>query len=73
MGKSREWFSYNIYQESSKKLTTAIENFVATYSKNNNFNIMLGTSGSGTVMYGDTSLDVTNDVIKKLNASYSSK
>ncbi len=60
-------------QESSKKLTDDIEKFVAGYAKQNGYNIILGTSGSGTVMYGDDTLNVTKEVIEKLNADYNSK
>jgi len=60
-------------QESSTKLTKDIEGFVADYAKTNGYNIMLGTSGAGTVMYGDTNLNLTTDVTQKLNKSYNSK
>lgn len=58
-------------QESLQALSKEINDFVKTYAKEKGYNFVLGTTGSnGTVMYGDESADVTDDVLVQLNKSY---
>ncbi len=43
----------------SEAITKKIDSFVADYSKANGYNLVIGTQGNGTVMYGDDNLNVT--------------
>ena len=60
-------------QEKSEVLIKRIDSLVAVYSKTKGFNLVLGTQGNGTVMYGDDALNVTEDVIRTLNEDYAKK
>ena len=58
-------------QENLKILSKEINDFVKKYAQEKGFNFVLGTSGdSGTVMYGEESADITDDVLVQLNKSY---
>jgi len=60
-------------QEKSEVLTKRVDSFVADYAKVNGFNLILGTSGKGTVLYGEESMDVTTDILEILNLDFSKK
>lgn len=62
-----------ISQESFEKLTKKVDSFVAIYAKDKGYKMILGTNGKGTVMYGDEKLDVTEEVLEKLNDAYKTK
>ncbi len=55
----------------STKLYDKIASFTKTYAKDNGYKLVLTfTKANPTVLYGDTTLDVTKDVLKKLNDAY---
>ena len=54
-------------QVRSEVLIKKIDSVVADYSKTKGFSLVIGTQGTGTVMYGEDSLDVTSEVIEALN------
>lgn len=60
-------------QESFDALSKKVDSFVAEYAKDKGYKIILGTSGRGTVMYGDEKLNVTEQVLEKLNKAYEKK
>jgi len=60
-------------QEKSEVLTKRVDSFVADYAKVNGFNLILGTSGKGTVLYGEDSMDVTTEILEILNLDFSKK
>ncbi len=47
-----------------------INSYVEEYAKENNFDIIMGTTASGSLLYGDESLDVTEDILDELNKKY---
>lgn len=51
-------------------LTQKIDSTVGAYAAGNNFQMIVATQGSGQVMYGDESLNITEAVIDLLNASF---
>lgn len=55
----------------SQALTKKVDSFVADYAKAKGIHLVLGTSGNGTVMYGDDTLNVTSDILEILNNNYS--
>lgn len=57
-------------QQNSEAITKKVDSFVATYAKNKGYKLILGTTGKGTVMYGDVSLDITPELIEILNSNY---
>jgi outer membrane protein len=53
------------------KLYTKISDFAKEYAKEKGYKMILTyQKGNTTVLYGDPSLDVTNEVIKRLNEAY---
>ena len=58
-------------QTLSEALTKKVDSFVADYAKAKGIQLVFGTSGNGTVMYGDDKLDVTSDILDILNDNYS--
>lgn len=58
-------------QESYEAITKVVDSLVGSYAKSNGYNMIFGTSGKGTVMYGDENLDVTKQVLEMLNKEYS--
>lgn len=57
-------------QVNSEAITKKVDSFVSVYATANGFGLVLGTSGNGTVMYGDDSLDITKDILEILNSEY---
>jgi outer membrane protein len=49
---------------------TQINSFVEQYAKEKDFDIIMGTTLSGSLLYGKESMDVTDDILIKLNAKY---
>ncbi|MGK0307593.1 MAG: outer membrane protein [Urechidicola sp.] len=56
-----------------KKLTKTVDSVVNAYAVTNKFNMILGTQGNGTVMYGDDQINLTEKVLDILNAEYEAK
>ena len=61
-------------QKMIDQINEEIEDFVASYAKSNGFTFVLGTSEqTKSVLYGDESMNITEQVIDALNAEYDSK
>ena len=62
-----------IAQESqtlNDSLITKVKNFVRAYGESNNYTYILGSNEAGSVMYGEESSDLTQEILKALNESY---
>jgi outer membrane protein len=61
-------------QEEDKKMTDGVLNqinsFVSDYGKDKGYDIILGTTESGSLMYGNDGIDITKEVLESLNRSY---
>lgn len=61
-------------QEEDQKVTQTVINdindFIKAYGKEKGYRIVLGATGSGTIMYADQGADLTEQVLEKLNASF---
>jgi len=64
-------------QEEDKKVTQTVINdindFVKEYGKKNGHKVIFGATGSGTIMYGEESADLTDKVLEELNADFEGK
>lgn len=64
-------------QEEDKKSTQTVINdindYIKEYGKKNNHKIIFGASGGGNIMYADDATDLTEDVLKGLNAEFGGK
>jgi outer membrane protein len=54
----------------SEVIMKRIDSLVADYAKANKFDLILGTSGNGTVMYGSDALNVTSNILEILNNDF---
>lgn len=60
-------------QEKQKLLGGAlkqINSFVEKYAKSQGYDVVLGTTESGSLMYATKALDITDEVLRALNKSY---
>ncbi|WP_281228723.1 OmpH family outer membrane protein [Flavobacterium aquiphilum] len=64
-------------QEEDKRVTQTVINdindYIKEYGKDHNYKIIFGASGGGNIMYADESTDLTEEVLKGLNAEYGEK
>ena len=59
-------------QKMMNQINEEIDAFLVTYAKSNGYSYILGTSEqTKSVLYGDASLNVTEDVLSALNEGYS--
>ena len=58
-------------QDKSEILTKKVDSFVADFAKTKGYNLILGTSGKGTVLYGDEVFNVTTEILDILNVDFS--
>ncbi|WP_167598409.1 OmpH family outer membrane protein [Leeuwenhoekiella sp. ZYFB001] len=64
-----------IQQESQAAIDSVISKvrkFIDTYGEENGYDFIYGKNESGNVLYGNKKLDITDDILKALNTSYSS-
>jgi len=54
-------------------LIDSVMNFLKRYNDKYKFDYILGFTKGGNILYANDTLDVTNDVIKELNAAYKEK
>lgn len=61
-------------KEEDKKTTEGVLNqinsFVEEYGKENGYEVILGTTLSGNLLYGDEAIDITKEVLEELNKTY---
>lgn len=60
----------NTDDESMQVVLNQINAFVEKYGKDNGYDVIMGTTLSGSVLYGDEKLDITEDLLKALNNNY---
>lgn len=61
-------------EEADQKMTQAvldqINAYVEQYGKEHGYDLILGTTKSGNLLYGSPSLDITDELLKDMNAHY---
>ncbi|MFO7862827.1 MAG: OmpH family outer membrane protein [Salinivirgaceae bacterium] len=57
-------------QQLNQELFDTISNYVHKYNKNRKYDLILSNTMIGTVMYGKADLNITNEVLRKLNERY---
>lgn len=60
----------NASQVEIDSLISKVRKFVKDYGKSNNYDFILGSNEAGSVMYGNESEDLTEDLIQALNNAY---
>jgi len=69
----RDQLQYELMEEEqvmNRKVLQYIYDYLEEYTKENNYDYILGKSFGGQVMYSDTTLEITDDVLAKLNEKY---
>lgn len=56
--------------ELNKKLFDSVTGFLAQYNREKGYNIILSTTLGGNVLFAESGFDITGEVVKGLNASY---
>jgi outer membrane protein len=67
-----------IFEEEEQGMVTAYDNkiisqlnsYVKEFGKKNNYSIILGATDNGNVMYADTSLNISKEIIEFINNKY---
>lgn len=57
-------------QELNENVDSQINKYLNEYSKDNNISVLLGANGNGSILYMDSTVDVTNDLIQFCNKNY---
>ena len=57
-------------QRESELLTKRVDSIVEQYAKANDLEIILGTTGKGTVIFARDQYDITDAILTRLNADY---
>lgn len=64
------------YKEDEDKMLQGVLNqvnsFVEKYGKEKGYDIILGTTLSGSLLYGENTMDITEEVLAELNKNYQS-
>jgi outer membrane protein len=51
-------------------IVTKVKDYVKEYGKDNNYTYIFGSNESANIMYAKDGLDITDEILEKLNASY---
>ena len=54
-------------------IVNKIKDYVKEYGKENNYTYIFGSNESANIMYAEEGLDITQDILKKLNEDYGGK
>lgn len=57
-------------QTLTKGVLNQIDEFIKEYSKEKGYKIVVGTTNSGNLLYGDDALDITDELLEALNQNY---
>ncbi|PCI31085.1 MAG: hypothetical protein COB60_12740 [Flavobacteriaceae bacterium] len=59
-----------IGRDNTAEITQLLDSLVTVYATKNGYHLIMGTTGKGTVMYGDESLNVTDQMLDIMNTQY---
>lgn len=57
-------------EEMTQRVLNQVNSFIEQYGKEHGYTVILGTTSSGNIMYGDKSADITEPVLEALNNYY---
>jgi outer membrane protein len=70
---AQQQMSQMLQQENEAKtvaLFSRLDSLVIKFTKSQGFNLVLGTQGNTTVIYGDEQLNITSEIVEMLNKDY---
>lgn len=53
------------------KIISQLNSYVKQYGKENNYSIIFGATSDGNIMYSDSTLNISKEIIKYINSKYS--
>nr|WP_228520480.1 OmpH family outer membrane protein [Flavobacterium sp. CSZ] len=65
-----EQFNQFFAAEQSTKIWARIKSYSAQFSKDRNYQLIIGSDNKQTILFADEEIDVTNDLITYLNKKY---
>ena len=68
--KAMEEESKNEEAEMMSGVLLQINSFVKQYAEDHGFSMILGTTSSGNILYGEAAMDITDDLLSSLNKNY---
>lgn len=57
-------------QKITQGVLTQVNSFIEVYGKNEGYDVIFGANGSGNIVYGTETIDITNEVLMALNKDY---
>ncbi|UNY99720.1 OmpH family outer membrane protein [Zhouia spongiae] len=73
MGQQLQMEEQQLSQESQKEIDSLIKkvrSFIKDYGKDNGYTFILGANEAGSVLYGDETKDITEEILQALNDGY---
>ncbi|MDP2388373.1 MAG: OmpH family outer membrane protein [Bacteroidota bacterium] len=63
----------NMRNDFNNQILTQLNQYVKDYGKENNYKIILGAEGNGSLMYGNEADDLTEEILVYINEKYKGK
>jgi outer membrane protein len=60
-------------QKITQGILNQINNYIKKFSEEKKYDLILGVTANGNIMYGENSIDVTDEIVEGLNKEYSNK
>ncbi|MEQ8477227.1 OmpH family outer membrane protein [Fulvivirga sp.] len=57
-------------QKLMQEVLDQVNVLIEEYARKNNYDLILGTTDAGSILYGDDQLDITSDILEELNQKY---
>ncbi len=59
-----------VSEQYTNEVYKRLNTYIQSYGKKNNYRMIMGSNGQGSVMYVDTTANITVDLIKYINSEY---
>lgn len=60
-------------EEMTNSVLKQVNSYIEKYSEENGYDIVIGTTATGNLLYGTDEIDITEDLIRGLNVNYKGK
>ncbi len=54
----------------TRGVLSQVDSYINDFGKANGYDLIIGVTNAGNVLYGDEAIDITEDILKKLNDNY---
>jgi len=66
-------YAENLKAEYDTEIWSRINTYVQSFGKQNNYSMIFGGAGNGSIMYTDSTINITQDVLNYMNEKYEDK